>query len=99
MVHHYNPSLFVVDLTPSKAIPEEVFEAIHAQRAEIRSPIVAYYAMPDDALGANPAVQERLRTLAPDLSISKTQGLRALTILCFQALGLDTNTRIFRLHG
>jgi len=99
LVNHYRAALFVVDLTPSKALPDEVFSAIHEQRAELRSPIVAYYAMPDEALPAHPVVQERLKSLAPDLAVSKTKGLRALTILCFQALGLDTTTRIFRLHG
>ena len=97
MVNHYGANLLVVDLTPSKAIPDEVFAAVHEQRAETRSPIVAYYAMPDEALDG--VVKERLRSLAPDQALSKTKGLRALTILCFQALGLDTNTRNFRLHG
>ena len=94
MVNHYNASLFVVDLTPSKAVPDEVLAAVHSQRAETRSPIIAYYGNPDDAL-----VRERLKSLAPEESIAKTRGLRAVTILCFQALGLDTNTKIFRLHG
>src|SRR5436190_15613932 len=42
MVNHYGANLFVVDLTPSKAVPDEVLPAIHEQRAELRSPIVAY---------------------------------------------------------
>jgi hypothetical protein len=99
LVNHYRPNLFAVDLTPSKAIPEEVFSAVHEQRAELRSPIIAYYAMPEEALAENPVVQERLRTLAPEQALSKTKGLRAVTILCLQALGLEPNTRIFRLHG
>ena len=97
MVNHYNACLFVVDLTPSKAVPDEVLAAVHAQRAETRSPIVAYYAMTDEAL--DPTMRDRLSALAPEASISKTKGLRALTILCCQALGLDTTTKIFRLHG
>src|SRR6185503_20848725 len=80
MVNHYGANLFVVDLTPSKAFPEEIFAAIHEQRAEQRSPIVAYYAMTDEALDS--VVRDRLRSLAPEQSISKTKGLRALTILC-----------------
>jgi hypothetical protein len=99
MVHHYGACLYVVDLTPSKAVPDEVLTAVHEQRSEHRSPIVAYYAMPDEALPASPVVQERLKTLAPEQAVSKTKGLRPLTILCFQALGLDTTTKIFRLHG
>jgi PleD family two-component response regulator len=94
MVHHYNANLFVVDLTPSKAVPDEVLAAIHSQRAETRSPIIAYSSNPDD-----PLVQQSLKSLAPEQSISKSRGLRAVTILCFQALGLDTSTKIFRLHG
>ena len=97
MVNHYGANLFVVDLTPSKAFPEEIFAAIHEQRAEQRSPIVAYYAMTDEALDS--VVRDRLRSLAPEQSISKTKGLRALTILCLQALGLEPTTRNFRLHG
>jgi len=99
MVNHYGANLFAVDLTPSKTIPEEVFAAVHEQRAELRSPIIAYYAMPDEALGEHPVVQDRLRTLAPEQALSKTKGLRAVTILCLQALGLEPSTRIFRLHG
>jgi hypothetical protein len=99
LVNHYRANLFAVDLTPSKAIPDEVFAAVHEQRAELRSPIIAYYAMPDEALGDNPVVQQRLRTLAPEQSLSKTKGLRAVTILCLQALGLESSTKNFRLHG
>jgi hypothetical protein len=97
LVNHYNANLFVVDLTPSQAVPEEVLAAVHEQRAEHRSPIVAYYAKADEAL--DPIVHDRLRTLAPEQSISKTKGLRALTILCLQALGLEPTTKNFRLHG
>jgi hypothetical protein len=99
MVNHYGANLFVVDLTPSKAVPDEVLSSVYAQRAERRSPIVAYYAMPDEALDATPLVRSRIKALVPEGSISKTKGLRALAILCFKALGLDTTTRIFRLHG
>src|SRR5262245_44459610 len=99
MVNHYRANLFVVDLTPSQAVSDEVLAAIHEERAEHRSPIIAYYDGPDEALQSSPVVQSRLKALAPEQSISKTKGLRPLTILCFQALGLDTSTKIFRLHG
>ncbi|MBI3857593.1 MAG: hypothetical protein HY293_18080 [Planctomycetes bacterium] len=99
MVNHYGACLTVVDLTPSKAVPDEVLSAVASQRAGGRGAIVAYYAMPDELLDAHPLVRSRLSTLAPEEAVSKTKGLRALTILCFKALGLDTNTRIFRLHG
>jgi hypothetical protein len=99
MVKHYGANLFVVDVTPSKAVPDEVLAAIGTQRASARGAAVAYYTMADEALDAHPLVRSRLVALCPEGAVSKTKGLRALTIECFRALGLETNTRIFRLHG
>jgi hypothetical protein len=99
MVNHYGAGLFVVDLTPSKAVPDEVLAAVQTERASSRGTTVAYYAAPDEALEGHPIVRSRLAALAPEAALSKTMGLRALTIACFQALGMETNTRIFRLHG
>jgi hypothetical protein len=99
MVNHYGASLFVVDLTPSKAVPEDVLAAVQTERAASRGAAVAYYAAPDEALDAHPVVRSRLAALCPEGAVSKSKGLRALTIECFQAMGLETNTRIFRLHG
>ena len=99
MVNHYGANLFVVDLTPSKAVPDEVLAAIGTQRASARGAAVAYYAMAEEELDAHPLVRSRLVALCPEGAISKVKGLRALTIECFRALGLETNTRIFRLHG
>ena len=99
MVNHYGANLFVVDLTPSKAVPDEVLAAVCSQRASARGAAVAYYTMADEELDAHPLVRSRLATLCPEAALSKTKGLRALTIECFRALGLETNTRIFRLHG
>ena len=89
----------MVDLTPSKAVPDEVLSAVNSQRASARGAAVAYYTMPDEALDAYPLVKTRLANLCPEGAVSKTLGLRALTIECFKALKLETNTRIFRLHG
>ena len=99
MVQNYGADLFVVDVTPSQAIPEEVLAAINGSRASGESVAVAYYAMRDEELNAHPIVRARLADLGAVGAVSKTKGLRALTIECFKALGLDTNTRIFRLHG
>src|SRR6185503_19417943 len=91
MVNHYGANLFVVDLTPSKAIPDEVLAAVASQRASARGAAVAYYTMPDEALDAHPLVRSRLAALCPEAALSKMKGLRALTIECFRALGLETN--------
>jgi hypothetical protein len=99
MVTHYGANLFVVDLTPSQAIPDEVLTAVNVCCASAESVAVAYYAMPDEQLDAHPVVRARLADLGAVGAVSKTKGLRALTIECFKALGFDTNTRIFRLHG
>jgi hypothetical protein len=99
MVNHYGADLFVVDLTPSKAVPDEVLAAVQMQRAKGKKAAVAYYTFPEEALDVHPLVRSRLTSLAPESHLSKTRGLRALTIACFAALGLDTNTKIFRLPG
>ena len=99
MVNHYGADLFVVDLTPSKAVPDEVLSAVNMARAKGRKAAVAYYAFPDEALDVHPLIRSRLTSLAPEGHVSKTKGLRALTVLCFSILELDTNTRIFRLPG
>lgn len=99
MVNHYGANLTVVDLTPSNAVPDEVLSAVNVARASGKGVAVAYYAMPDEQLASYPLVQSRLAALAAEGAVSKTKGLRAVTIECFKALGLDTNTRIFRLHG
>jgi len=99
MVNHYGANLYVVDLTPSKAVPDEVLAGVHTQRASARGAAVAYYAMADEELEGHPVVKARLAALCPEAAVSKSKGLRALAIECFRALGLDTNTRIFRLHA
>jgi len=99
MVNHYGADLFVVDLTPSKAVPDEVLSAVALARAKGRKSAVAYYAFAEEALDVHPLVRSRLASLAPQGHVSKTKGLRALTLLCFDVLGLDTNTRIRRLPG
>ena len=80
MVNHYGANLFVVDLTPSKAVPDEVLAAVCSQRASARGAAVAYYAMADEELDAHPLVRSRLASLCPDAALPKAKGLRALTI-------------------
>ncbi len=99
MVNHYGADLFVVDLTPSKAVPDEVLSAVQMQRAKGKKSVVAYFGFAEEALDVHPLVRSRLTSLAPEAFQSKTKGLRALTVTCYGALGLDTNTRIFRLPG
>jgi len=99
MVNHYGADLFVVDISPSEAIPDEVLSAVQRVRAGGRKAAVAYYGCPDEALDLHPRVRSRLTALAPEKAISKTQGLRAMTVLCFHVLGLETTTRVFRIPG
>jgi hypothetical protein len=99
MVNHYGADLFVVDLTPSKAVPDEVLAAVQMQRAKGRKSAVAYFNFAEEAMDVHPLVRSRLTSLAPEAYLSKAKGLRALTIMCYGALGLETNTRIFRLPG
>ena len=99
MVEHYGADLFVVDLTPSKAVPDEVLAAVQKQRSRGRKAAVAYFNFAEEALDVHPLVRSRLTSLAPEAYLSKARGLRALTVMCYGALGLETNTRIFRLPG
>jgi len=99
MVNHYNADLFVVDLTPSKAVPDEVLAAVQFQRSRGKKAAVAYYGFAEEALDVHPLVRSRLTALAPESSMSKTRGLSALTVMCYGALKLETSTRIFRLPG
>src|SRR6185295_14871542 len=66
MVNHYGANLFVVDLAPSQAVPDEVFAAVVSARTSFRAAVVAYYAMADEYLDSYPAVKHRLTALAPD---------------------------------
>lgn len=99
MVDNFGAHLFVVDLAPSRAVPDDVFSAVLSARAASRAAAVAYFSMAEEFLDSYPAVKQRLLALAPDGRGSKAQGLRALTIECLRALGLDAPTKIFRLHG
>ncbi|HEV3027994.1 MAG TPA: hypothetical protein VG457_10505 [Planctomycetota bacterium] len=99
MVNHYGADLFIVDLTPSKAVPDEVLAAVQMQRARGKKAAIAYFAFAEEALDVHPLVRSRLTSLAPEAFMSKTRGLRALTVACYAVLGLETNTRIFRLPG
>ena len=99
MVNHYGADLFVVDLTPSKAVPDEVLAAVQMQRGKGKKTAIAYFAFAEEALDVHPLVRSRLTSLAPEASMSKSKGLRALTVACYALLGLETNTRIFRLPG
>jgi hypothetical protein len=91
--------LFIVDLTPSKVVPDEVLAAVQMQRAKGKKAAIAYFAFAEEALEEHPLVRSRLTSLAPEAFMSKTRGLRALTVACYAAVGLETNTRIFRLPG
>lgn len=99
MVNHYNADLFVVDLTPSKAVPDEVLAAVQSQRAKGKKAAVAYYGFAEEALDVHPLVKSRLTSLAPEASMSKTKGLSALTMMCTSALKLEAGTKIFKMPG
>ncbi|HLY08680.1 MAG TPA: hypothetical protein VKW04_05145 [Planctomycetota bacterium] len=99
MVNHYGADLFVVDLTPSKAVPDEVLAAVQMQRSKGTKAAVAYFSFPEEALDVHPLVRSRLTSLAPDASLSKTRGLRALSLACYGALGLNAATKDLRLPG
>ncbi len=99
MVNHYNADLFVVDLTPSKAVPDEVLAAVQSQRSKGKKAAVAYYGFSEEALEVHPLVKSRLTSLAPEASMSKNRGLSALTAMCCTALKLETNTKIFKMPG
>src|SRR5436190_4959225 len=76
MVNHYGANLFVVDLTPSKAVPDEVLAAVCSQRASARGAAVAYYAMADEELDAHPLVRSRCASLCSDAALPKAKVLR-----------------------
>src|SRR5579862_3521758 len=99
MVNHYGADLFIVDLTPSKAVPDEVLAAVQMQRSKGTKAAVAYFSFPEEALDVHPLVRSRLTSLAPDASLSKTRGLRALSLACYGALGLNAATKDLRLPG
>lgn len=99
MVNHYGADLFVVDLTPSQAVPDEVLSAVNVQRASGRKSAVAYFAQPEESLDSHPLVRSRLTSLSPEGFLSKTKGLTALSRLCLKVLGLDGGTRAFRRHA
>jgi hypothetical protein len=99
MVNHYGADLFVVDLTPSQAVPDEVLSAVNSQRATGRKAAVAYFAQPEEALDSHPLIRCRLASLSPEGYVSKTRGLTALSRLCLKALALDTGSRVFRRHA
>lgn len=99
MVNHYGADLFVVDLTPSQAVPDEVLSAVNKQRASGRGKAVAYFAQPEESLESHPLIRSRLCSLGPDGYLSKTKGLTALARLCLKVLALDGGTWAFRRHA
>ena len=99
MVDHYGADLFVVDLTPSKAAPEEVLSAVSSQCAAGRGTAIATCALPRETLEAHPLLKARLEIFSPQGFVSRAGGMRALQVAIFGALGLQTNTRILRLQA
>jgi hypothetical protein len=99
MVNHYGADLFVVDLTPSKAVPDEVLAAVQSQCSKAKKAAVACFSVAEEALDIHPLVKARLASLAPQAALSKVRGLRPLTQACFAALGLEASSRTFRLPG
>ncbi len=76
-----------------------MLSAVHTTRTSNRRALVGYFGPPEDQLEDHPQIRNRLAWLAPDYFASKGRGLQVLALLCFSALRLDTQTRIFRRHA
>ncbi len=99
MANHYNADLTVVDLSPSRVVPDEVLAVVAARRAEGQGTVIATCARSKEVLEAHPLMKARLNSLSPEGFIPRAGGMRPLLVAVFSALGLATNTRVITLRA
>jgi CheY-like chemotaxis protein len=75
---------------------DEVLAELSSQKSLRRTRMVVYSAHTREAIKQNPSLESRLAQLGADEFLSKSGGMRALIVKCYELLGLDTNTKILR---
>jgi hypothetical protein len=96
LVSHYDPDLYVVDLSRSLAAPDVVLAAVVSRRSQTGATVIATCQEPEEALGAHPLITSRLGSLSPEAFVSRAGGMRPLLVAVFAALGLETRTQIIK---
>ncbi len=96
MARNYVPDLCLIDFMLPDITGDQVLASIRGLKALRMTKVVVYSAHTREAIRQNPNLEERLRELGADEFISKSGGMRPLIVKCYEMLGLDTKTRIFR---
>ena len=93
----FEPDLCLIDFMLPDTTGDEVLAAIHKQqKGGRRCKTIVYSAHTREAIQDNPNLEARLESLGADEFMSKSGGMRHLTIRVFELLELDTNTKVHR---
>ncbi len=96
MAENYAPDLCLIDFMLPDITGDQVLAALRDLRNLRKTKMVVYSAHTREAIRQHPNLEARLAELGADEFLSKSGGMRALIVKCYQMLGLDTNTRILR---
>ena len=93
----FEPDLCLIDFMLPDTTGDEVLAAIRKQQKGSHPfKTIVYSAHTREAIKDNPNLEAKLQSLGADEFMSKSGGMRPLTIRVFELLGLDTNTKIYR---
>ena len=93
----FQPDLCLIDFMLPDTTGDEVLAAIRKQhKGSSPCKTIVYSAHTREAIQDNPNLEARLQKLGADEFMSKSGGMRHLTIKVFELLDLDTNTKVYR---
>lgn len=94
MARTFAPDLMLIDFMLPDITGEQVLEAIRDAGGRRKAKVIVYSAHTREVIRQQPNLEARLSDLGADGFLSKSAGMRALIVKCYEILGLDTNTRI-----
>lgn len=89
----FEPDLCLIDFMLPDTTGDEVLAALRKQPGGQKRRMIVYSAHTRDAIQANPDLEARLQGLGADEFMSKSGGLRPLTIRVLELLGLESRTK------
>ena len=86
----WQPDLCLIDFMLPDIMGDEVLIGLNQHLQQTK--MVVYSAHTREAIKDHPNLEQRLSRLGANDFISKSAGMRALILKCYELLGLDTNT-------
>ncbi len=96
MAETYAPDLCLIDFMLPDITGDQVLASLNRSRNLRKTKVVVYSAHTREAIKQQPNLEARLMELGAEEFLSKSAGMRALIVKCYELLGLDTNTKVLR---